>query len=339
MTVRVRDVELHLRVPFAISRSVATSKRIVVVEREEDGIVARGEASPDRFFGETPESVRAEIEAALPLLPRDPLALQELRARLDERFPHGGAAACAIDILAHDRATQHLGVPLYRWLGLDPQRAPATSFTIGIAAPALMAERAAQAKAAGFTVLKVKLGVDDDVAIVRAIRERYHGPMRVDPNAAWDVDRALRTIERLAPFDVEFVEQPLAPNDLEGLATLHARSPLPIVVDESTVRATDVPRLAGRASGVNVKLQKSGGIAEARDLIAAARAHGMRVMLGCRVESSISIAAAAHLAPLVDWVDLDGNLLTSDDPFAAVEVRDGRFVYPDRPGLGVVPRP
>lgn len=338
MDIRVREVELHLRVPFAISRSVSTTRRVVIVERTDDGRVARGEAAPDRFFGETPESVRAALEDALALLPDDPLALQELRVRLDERFPHGGAAACALDVLAHDRAAQHLGVPLYRWLGLDPARAPATSFTIGIAEPAVMAERAAQAAAAGFRVLKVKLGTADDVAIVRAIRERYAGPMRVDPNAAWDVERALRTIERLAAYDVEFVEQPLPPEDLAGLAAVARRSPLPIVVDESVKRSEDLPKVAGAAHGVNVKLQKSGGIAPARDLIATARALGLKVMLGCRVESSVSIAAAAHLAPLVDWVDLDGNLLVADDPFVAVEVRDGRFAYPERPGLGALPR-
>lgn len=324
--------------PFAISRSVSTSRRVLIVERSDDGRVARGEAAPDRFFGETVESVREALGDALALLPDDPLALQELRARLEERFPQGGAAACALDVLAHDRAAQRLDLPLYRWLGLDPARAPATSFTIGIAEPAVMAERAAQAAAAGFGVLKVKLGTDDDVAIVRAIRERYAGPLRVDPNAAWDVERALRTIERLAAYDVEFVEQPLPPDDLAGLAAVARRSPLPIVVDESVKRAADVPKVAGAAHGVNVKLQKCGGVAPARDLIATARAHGLKVMLGCRVESSVSIAAAAHLAPLVDWVDLDGNLLVADDPFVAVEVRAGRFAYPERAGLGVLPR-
>lgn len=324
--------------PFAISRSVSTSRRVLIVERSDDGRVARGEAAPDRFFGETVESVREALRDALALLPDDPLALQELRGRLEERFPQGGAAACALDVLAYDRAAQRLDLPLYRWLGLDPARAPATSFTIGIAEPAVMAERAAQAAAAGFRVLKVKLGTDDDVAIVRAIRERYAGPLRVDPNAAWDVERALRTIERLAAYDVEFVEQPLPPDDLAGLAEVARRSPLPIVVDESVKRAADVPKVAGAAHGVNVKLQKCGGVAPARDLIATARAHGLKVMLGCRVESSVSIAAAAHLAPLVDWVDLDGNLLVADDPFVAVEVRAGRFAYPERPGLGVMPR-
>jgi L-alanine-DL-glutamate epimerase-like enolase superfamily enzyme len=202
-----------------------------------------------------------------------------------------------------------------------------------------MAERAAVAAAAGFQILKVKLGADDDVAIVRAIRERYRGTLRVDPNAGWDVERAIRTIAALEPYGIEFVEQPLAADDVAGLRFVRSRSQLPIVADESVVSVGDVARIAGAADGINVKLQKCGGIAEARELIDAARRCGLRVMLGCRAaETSVSIAAAAHLASLADWIDLDGNLLIVDDPFVAVEVRNGRFVYPERPGLGAIPR-
>jgi L-alanine-DL-glutamate epimerase-like enolase superfamily enzyme len=337
--VSVREVDLHLEVPFTISRHTRTEKRVVVVEEERDGRIARGEASPDQFFGESSDSVRRDVEEATELLPSDPLALQELHARLDERFAHGGAAACAIDTLAYDRAAQSLGVPLYRMLGLDPRRAPPTSFTIGLAEPEVMAERAVAAAERGFQVLKVKLGAPNDVAIVRKIRERYRGRMTVDPNAAWDVSRAARTIDAIVQYGIEFVEQPLRVDDLEGLETLAERARIPIVVDETVVRASDVPKVAGIAQGINVKLQKCGGVGPALDLIAAARANGLKVMLGCRAaETSVAIAAAAHLAPLVDWADLDGNLLITDDPFRAVDVRDGRFVYPDRPGLGAVPR-
>ena len=339
MTIRIREIDLHLEVPFTISRHTRTEKRVLVVEEERDGYLARGEASPDQFFGESTESVRRDLESALDLLPSDPLALQELRSRLDERFPHGGAAACAIDTLAYDRASQSLGVPLFRLFGLDPRRAPPTSFTVGLAEPEVMAERAVAAAGRGFTVLKVKLGAPNDIAIVRRIRERYRGRMTVDPNAAWDVARARRTIDGLVQYGIEFVEQPLKADDLDGLEALHEGARVPIVVDETVVRSTDVPKVAGIADGINVKLQKCGGIAPALDLIAAARAHGLKVMLGCRAaESSVAIAAAAHLAPLVDWADLDGNLLVTDDPFVAVEVQAGRFVYPERTGLGVLPR-
>lgn len=335
----VRALDLHLEVPFAISRAVRTEKRVVLVEVEEGGRVARGEASPDPFFGETPERLEAEVREAVALLAEDPLDLTTVRARLDERFPHGGAAAAAIDILAHDRAAQAAGVPLRGFLGLATAEAPPTSFTIGIAEPAVMAERAAAAAAKGFDVLKVKLGHDDEAAILARIRDRFGGTIRVDPNAAWTPDDALRRIERIAPYGIEFVEQPVRPDDVDGLRYVRERSPVPIVADEAAVRLADVDRLASACDGINVKLQKCGGVAEARDMIARAHELGLRVMLGCRAaETSVGIAAAAHLAPAVEWADLDGNLLIVDDPFVAVPVERGRFVFSERPGLGVVPR-
>ena len=339
MKLTVRTLDVHLAVPFAISRSVRTEKRVVLVELFEDERVSRGEASADPFFGETTESLEADVRSALDLLPDDPRDLATLRVRLDERFPHGGGAACALDVLAHDRAAQAAGVPLRTFLGLAPAEAPPTSFTLGIAEPALMAERAAAAKARGFSVLKVKLGRGDDGATLEAIRRVFDGVIRVDPNAAWTPTEAPGRIERIAQFGVEFVEQPVAPDDIEGLAYVRERSALPIVADEAAVRLADVDRLAGACDGINVKLQKCGGIAEARAMIERAHALGLKVMLGCRAaETSVAIAAAAHLAPAVEWVDLDGNLLIVDDPFIAVPVERGRFVFSDRPGLGVLAR-
>jgi L-Ala-D/L-Glu epimerase / N-acetyl-D-glutamate racemase len=338
VNITVRTVELHLAVPFAISRATHTTKRVVLVELTEGNRVARGEGVPDAFFGETPESIERDIRAAIDVLSEDPLDVVGVVSRLEERFPHGGAACCAIDVLAHDRAAQAAGLPLRAFLGLALGEPPPTSFTIGIAEPEVMAERAAKAAAQGFTVLKVKLGHGDDIAILAAIRERFDGVIRVDPNAAWSVDEAPGRIARLVPFGIEFVEQPTAPDDIAGLSRVRERSELPIVVDEAAVRASDVPRLAGACDGINVKLQKCGGVGPARAMITAAHESGLKVMLGCRAaETSVAIAAAAHLAPAVEWADLDGNLLITDDPFRAVRVEKGRFVYPDRPGLGAVP--
>jgi L-alanine-DL-glutamate epimerase-like enolase superfamily enzyme len=317
---------------------VRTEKRVVLVELEEGGRISRGEASPDPFFKETSESLEADVRGAIGLVPQDAADLASLKQKLDLRFPHGGAAACALDILAHDRAAQAAGVPLRAFLGLAGREAPPTSFTIGIAEPALMADRAAATAAKGFGVLKVKLGHGDDVEILSRIRERFAGTIRVDPNAAWTPAEAPARIERIARFDIEFVEQPTPTDDIEGLRYVRERSALPIVADEAAVRLPDVDRLAGACDGINVKLQKCGGIAEARAMIARAHDLGMKVMLGCRAaETSVAIAAAAHLAPSVEWADLDGNLLIVDDPFRAVGVVDGRFVFSDRPGLGVVP--
>jgi L-alanine-DL-glutamate epimerase-like enolase superfamily enzyme len=338
MNVSVRTVELHLTVPFAISRATHTTKKVVLVELREGERVARGEGVPDAFFGETPESVEGSIRGAIGSLSEDPLDLAGVAARLDERFPHGGAACCAIDVLAHDRAAQAAGVSLRDFLGLAGGEPPPTSFTIGIAEPSLMAERAAKAAAEGFSVLKVKLGHGNDVAALGAIRERFSGTIRVDPNGAWSAEEAPARIASLVRFDLEFVEQPIDPKDIDGLRRVRAASPLPIVADEAAVRAEDVPRLVGACDGINVKLQKCGGVAAARAMVAAAHDRGLKVMLGCRAaETSVAIAAAAHLAPAVEWADLDGNLLISDDPFRAVAVEKGRFVYPGRPGLGAVP--
>ncbi len=339
MKLTVRTLDVHLAVPFAISRAVRTEKRVVLVELDEDGRVSRGEASADPFFGETTESLEADVRSALGLLPEDPRDLTTLRDGLNERFPHGGAAACALDVLAHDRAAQDRGVPLRTFLGLAPAEAPPTSFTLGIAEPALMAERAAAAKARGFSILKVKLGHGDDGPVLEAIRAVFDGTIRVDPNAAWTPEEAPGRIELIERFGVEFVEQPVAPDDIEGLRYVRERSALPIVADEAAVRLADVDRLAGACDGINVKLQKCGGIAEARAMIERAHALGLKVMLGCRAaETSVAIAAAAHLAPSVEWADLDGNLLIVDDPFIAVPVERGRFVFSDRPGLGVLAR-
>ena len=335
----VRTILLHLEVPFAISRAVRTEKRVVLVELEEDGRMSRGEASPDAFFGETTESLEREVREATRLVPEDPHDLATLRTRLDRRFPHGGAAAAAIDILAHDRAAQAAGVPLRTFLGLAPAEAPPTSFTLGIAEPEVLAERAAAAAAKGFEVLKVKLGHGDDEAVLAAIRERFSRTIRVDPNAAWTAEETPARIERILRFGIEFVEQPIAADDIEGLRYVRERSAVPIVADEAAVRLADVDRLAGACDGINVKLMKCGGVAEARDMIARAHELGLKVMLGCRAaETSVGIAAAAHLAPAVEWADLDGNLLITDDPFVAVPVERGRFVFSERPGLGAIAR-
>jgi L-alanine-DL-glutamate epimerase-like enolase superfamily enzyme len=334
----VYTLDVHLEVPFQISRAVRTHKRAVIVELDEGGRISRGEGSPDPFFNETSESIEAAVRGALDVLPDDAADLAGLKQRLDARFPHGGAAACALDTLGHDRAAQSAGQTLHDFLGITGTDAPPTSFTIGIAEPSVMAERAAAAAAKGYKVLKVKLGHGDDEAVLAGIRERFSGPIRVDPNAAWTPEEAPERIRRIARFDIEFVEQPTPPQDIDGLRFVRVHSELPIVADEAAVRVHDVDRLAQACDGINVKLQKSGGIAEAHAMIKRAHDLGLKVMLGCRAaETSIAIAAAAHLAPSVEWADLDGNLLIVDDPFRAVPVRDGRFVFSERPGLGVVP--
>jgi L-alanine-DL-glutamate epimerase-like enolase superfamily enzyme len=245
-----------------------------------------------------------------------------------------GSAKSAVSAALHDLAGKRLGVPLYRLWGLDPAGAPTSSFTIAIADDAELRCKVREAEA--YPILKVKLGTDRDEDILRAVREEAPSKrLRVDANAAWSAKRALRMIELLTDFGVEFVEQPLPAHDLDGMRFVRERSPLPIIADESCLVATDVPRLAGVADGINVKLSKCGGLREALKMIAVARAHGLLVMVGCMIETSLGITAAAHMAPLVDFADLDGAALLADDPFRGASIEGGVITIPDAPGLGV----
>jgi L-alanine-DL-glutamate epimerase-like enolase superfamily enzyme len=248
-----------------------------------------------------------------------------------------GSAKSAVSAALHDLAAKRLGVPLYRLWGLDPAAAPRSSFTIAIAEEAELRRRVAEA--AEYPILKVKLGSDRDEEIIRTVRDAAPGKtLRVDANAAWTPKHALRMIGLLAELGVEFVEQPLPPQDVEGLRFVRERSPLHIVADESCITAADIPRLVGAVDGINIKLSKCGGLREALRMIAVARAHGLLVMAGCMIESSLGITAAAHFAPLLDCADLDGAALLANDPFAGATIAAGRIALPDAPGLGVTER-
>lgn len=328
-------LELHLREPFRISRGVQTVARPVLAHITADDLAGVGEAAPSSFYGETGDTVRACLQLFAGLLGEDPFVLQSIVEAMEQRIRLNPAAKAAVECGLHDLIAKRLGVPLYQLFGLDPARTPQTSFTIGIAEPEEMARKAALAT--GYPILKVKVGAGDDAARLRAIRSaRPDARIRVDANAGWSTARqAAPAIEQLAAFDLEFVEQPLATNDPEEWRWLRQHSPLPIFADESCVTAGDVHRLAGAVDGVVVKLAKSGGLRAALLQIQAAHLHGMQVMMGCMIESSVGITAAAHLTPLVEFADLDGNLLVSDDPFVGATVEHGKLILPAAAGLGV----
>jgi L-Ala-D/L-Glu epimerase len=344
MDISTEVVTVHTKTPFVIARGGTAEWRVVYVRvRDADGAEGWGEAAPNRFYGETPESAVAAVErfrGALAGL--DPWALEDAEARMNAALRFNGAAKSAVSAALHDLAAKRLGVPLWKLWGLDPARAPRSSFTIGIAEDdAALRHKVAEAEA--YPVLKVKLGdprgARRDECIIRAVREEAPDKvLRVDANAAWTPKVALRMIDLLADLGVEFVEQPLAPHDLEGMRFVRERSPLPVVADESCVTAADIPRLVGVADGINIKLAKCGGLREALRMVAVARAHGMLVMCGCMIETSLGITAAAHLAPLLDCADLDGAALLADDPSDGATIAGGVIRLPDRPGLGVVPR-
>jgi len=328
------------RHPFVIARGGSSEWRTVMVRViAEDGAEGWGEAAPSRFYGETPESVVAALARFEPLLhDMDPWAIENAEAEIARALRFNGAARSAVSAALHDLAGKRLGVPVYRMWGLDPAQAPQSSYTIGI--PGDLGElRERVEEAAEYPVLKIKLGSPRDAEIISTVRLAAPDKvLRVDANAAWTAKHALRMIELLLEYDVEFVEQPLAPHDLEGLRFVRERSPLPIIADESVLTASDVPKLAGLVDGVNLKLAKCGGLREALRIIHTARAHGMLVMAGCMIETSLGITAAAHLAPLLDYVDLDGAALLANDPFVGATITGGTLTIPDAPGLGVTRR-
>ena len=333
----VEQCSITTRHPFVIARGSTNGYRRAWVRLvDEDGVEGWGEADPASFYGETLETVLAALQKLESHLPQDPFDLEAAEARFEQIVPKNGAARSALSAALHDLVGKRLGQPLWRLWGLDPRKAPLSSFTIGLDTTDKLRDKVREAEP--YPILKIKLGTDRDEEILRTIREATSKPIRVDANAGWTVARAKEMIPVLREYGVEFLEQPLPPNDLEGLgevrraATAHD---LPVVVDESCIVAADIPRLAGRVDGINIKLAKCGSLREALRMIATARAHGMLVMVGCMIETSLGITAAAHITPLVDAADLDGAALTVDDPFVGATIEGGQIRLPTEPGLGV----
>ena len=330
-------VTIHTKHPFVIARGGSSEYRVVrVTVTDGDGAEGWGEAAPNRFYGESVESVVAALSRFAPVLEQaDPWALETAEAEMNAVLGRNGSAKSGVSAALHDLAGKRLGIPLYRLWGLDRAKAPRSSFTIAIAASMEELVRRVE-DAAPYPILKVKLGSDRDEEIIRAVRRAAPNKiLRVDANAAWTPKRALRMIDLLLELGVEFVEQPVAAHDLDGLRYVRERSALPVMADESCVTAADIPRLIGVVDGINIKLSKCGGLREALRMIATARSHGLLVMAGCMVETSLGISAAAHFAPLLDFADFDGAALLRDDPYQGASIEGGTIHIPEGPGLGV----
>ncbi|MXR50911.1 dipeptide epimerase [Halovenus sp. WSH3] len=314
---------------FTISRGSSETTTVVVVRlTDEDGRRGIGAAAPAAYYGESADSAESVLPELLDIAAEvgDPSRQQTVERAMREHAPGEAAARAAVSVAIHDLAATQAGEPLYRRLGLDPAAAPATSYTVGIDSPAGMASAAQKAAGAGYPILKVKLGTDDDRARIDAIRKTApQARIRVDANGAWTPEEAIEKMEWLANAGVEFVEQPVAAEDHAGLARVGDAGFLPVAADESCVTAEDVPAVADAVDIVVVKLMKCGGIRPAIRQIETARAHGLEVMLGCMVESMASLAGACHLAPLVEYADLDGSLLLADDPYEGVSLPSGQI--------------
>lgn len=338
MKLTVQTLTLRLHTPFRIAHGTSTERQNVLV-RLGEGL---GEGALPPYYGHALREVVAYVQGldADALLATDPPPLTHL---LDDLPPGPAPARAAVDIALHDHWARRLGQPLYRLWGLDPHRMPPSARTLGI--PEHPAEL--QRTLAPLTdppLLKLKLGTGDparDLALVRRVRAETTAPLCVDANGAWSLREAAALIPKLAEHEPVFIEQPIPAEEADAwhlLRRLLPRGMPPLIADESARTADDVILLAGAANGVNVKLSKAGGLAEARRMITLARALDMKVLLGCMIESSVGLTAAAHLAPLADFLDLDGTLFLADDPFDGLTFDNGRITLPDRPGHGAIPR-
>jgi L-Ala-D/L-Glu epimerase len=356
LSLRLRTLELPLRDPFVIARSShAAGRRITTVLAElrdeadgPGGPIGIGEGYPDAYYGETPETMAALAPLLLDAI--EPIeaglrgGLTDVRSALEtaeglmaSAIGHHGALKCAIDIALHDLAGKRLGIPVRELLGVDGELPP-TDFTLGIDAPAVVAERAR--RAADFPALKIKVGGPADLETLEAVRAVFGGPIRVDANTGWTPEGAVAMLPQLERLGVELVEQPFPARRLDQLRWLQERSVLPIVADESAVTIEDLDGLVGVVDGVNVKLAKCGGVGPARRMLERARSLGFRTFLGCMEETSVGIAASAAVSPLAEWVDLDGCLLLEEDPVTGLEIGpDKRWRLPQKPGLGLEIRP
>jgi L-Ala-D/L-Glu epimerase len=334
--VAARIVRLQLAETFVIAREQTNYADVVHVSLTHEGVTGHGEAAPVDRYGESAESALAFVSEHGALVADDPFALEEIGARLAE-IPGEQAAKAALDAALHDLQGKLLGVPTFKLLGL-PRTGPPTSWTVWLGDPDDMARRAEKASSS-YRRLKLKLGGGDglDVERVRAVRAVTGLPLMVDVNEWWTLEETLEALPQLGELRVEYCEQPLRAGD-EGGRTLKERSPIPIYVDEDCHTLADVAACAEVAHGVNIKLAKSGGIREGIRIAHAARALGLGVMLGCMLESGLGIAAGCCVAPLCDYVDLDGNLLLREDPWPGVELADGIQVPALAPGLGATAR-
>jgi L-alanine-DL-glutamate epimerase-like enolase superfamily enzyme len=332
MHLTYHTIDLELKHPFRISRSVTEVKKNVIVQIDE-GI---GEAAPSEYYNENADTVIECLEKSRDELGNDPFQVESILSNLNKKITGNFSAKAGIDIALHDLIGKRLGVPVYRLLGLDGNIPLVTSYTIGIDTPEKMKEKTKEAK--DFLIYKVKVGVENDIEMVKAVREVTDAKIRVDANAGWTADEAIERINQLKEYDIEFMEQPIDPEDKEGLKKIKKNVDVPIIIDEHLMTSKDILKFVGLCDGINIKLAKCGGIREALRMIHVARANDLSVMIGCMIESSVGITAAAHIGSLADFLDLDGNLLLTNDPYEGVKLEKGRLYLSDSPGLGVVPK-
>ena len=337
LTLRFTPYTLQLKHAFTLASSTRTTTPVMLTEIEYDGVTGYGEASMPPYLGESQESVSGFLSLLNLSQFSDPFLLIDILEYIDGVMPGNYAAKASVDIALHDLIGKLVGEPFYRLFGLNPSKAPLTSFTIGLDTPEMIKQKVVEA--GPYKVLKVKLGRDNDREMVEVIKSQTDKPLCVDVNQGWkDRNKALEMAVWLKEKGVLFLEQPMPKEMKDDIAWLTRRSPLPVIGDEAIQNINDLLNNRDIYSGINIKLMKCGGLNSAMKMINMARAFGMKVMIGCMTETSCAVSAAAQLSPLADWCDLDGNLLISNDPFTGAEIVDGKITLPDRPGIGVIKR-
>ena len=328
--------ELQLKHSFNLAKSSRKTTPDVLVRIEYDGIVGYGEASMPPYLGETTESVIKYLSNLNLTQFYDPFRIEEIHEYLDRIAPNNRAAKASVDIALHDLIGKIMQQPWHKIWGFSPEKTPNTSFTIGIDKPDIIRQKVDEANP--YKVLKVKMGLENDKELVRIIRTKTSRPICVDANQGWrSKEYALEMCQWLSEQNCLFVEQPLPKEQVDETAWVRERSPLPIIADEFIQRLPDVKNTIGVYDGINIKLMKSTGMHEAYKMAILAKALGLKVMIGCMTETSCAISAAAQLAPLAEWADLDGNLLISNDCFEGMRIINGKITLNDMPGIGVKP--
>ncbi|MCB9849784.1 MAG: dipeptide epimerase [Phycisphaerales bacterium] len=340
MKLSTERITARLRYPFRIARSGSSARADsteivrIAITLEHDGIVGMGEAVPVPYYGHTLESIEQTVASASDMLGDDLEDVDGIIDRLLDAFDDERAAVAGIDAAVHDWIGKRRGIPVWKMLGLDPTKTPPTSMTIGIDRLELLPEKVAQA--ADFKVLKIKVGTDAEIETLTEMRRLAPDKtLRVDANCGWPPEDIIERMQGVAPFELEFIEQPTKAGELDAVRSARKLAVTPLIADEDSVRPSDVPRLDGVYDGINVKLSKCGGIREALRMIADARSRKMQVMLGCMTETSLGVAPAAHIASLVDYADIDGHLLLAEDPFEGLTLKEGVVLPGDSPGLGI----
>jgi L-alanine-DL-glutamate epimerase-like enolase superfamily enzyme len=333
-----QTIELKPIHPFVIARGGYAHHRNVIVKIvDDDGLEGFGEAAPNKYYGESVATVIAALGQFKPLVEwAHPLSLEAIETQMNRALRGNASAKSAVSSALHDLLGKRLGLPLHRIWGLDAASAPQSSFTIAITENEELKARVAEARE--YPILKIKLGTDRDMEIVRIVRDAAPDKrLRVDANAAWTPKQAVKMGEFLLEHGVEMLEQPVPANDIEGLRFVRKRVQLPVFADESCLVAADIPKLAGAVDGINIKLAKCGSLREALRMVHTARSLEMQVMAGCMIETSLGISAIAQISPLLDTADFDGAALLSSDPFRGTTIAGGTIKLTDAPGLGATP--